>query len=132
MDVLERAKLLISLLEKSQTSLIEQQQQILTLQHHLSELHEMIEDSILNNKVSLSKKAEEVSNKTKLEQAFCIYRVYEMMPKSTRLEVIQSIMDQLSMTKAGAASYYQQAKERYKTRPLPIKIYLEGRKQNTC
>jgi GTPase involved in cell partitioning and DNA repair len=129
MDVLERAKLLISLLEKSQTSLIEQQQQILTLQHHLSELHEMIEDSVLNNKVSLS---EEVSNKTKLEQAFCIYRVYEMMPKSTRLEVIQAIMDQLSMTKAGAASYYQQAKERYKTRPLPIKIYLEGRKQNTC
>lgn len=49
--------------------------------------------------------------KTKLEQAFVIYQA--MAGKATRKQIIDLIMTSLDMTKAGAASYYGQARNKY-------------------
>lgn len=46
---------------------------------------------------------------TKLEQA---YAIYDSMPGAARIDVIATIMRMLTMTKAGASSYYAQARLR--------------------
>lgn len=48
---------------------------------------------------------------TKLEKAFEIYQ--RMAGTSTRKQIIQTIMLELDMTKAGAASYYGQARRKF-------------------
>lgn len=54
---------------------------------------------------------------TKLEQAFAIY---DSMPGASRIEVIAMIMCQLNMSKAGASSYYSQARDRYVEEELEV------------
>lgn len=89
------------------------------LEHILHEVEQLEETAHLTNLVS--KLADHIKSipsleaqltptpLTKLEQA---YAIYDSMPDAQRIEVIKMIMSQLNMTKAGASSYYAQARDR--------------------